>query len=545
MKNFFKFEPTKNPTVFHVQEPELPLAKKHNKDENINKSLEKNLEALKDFFHFSLSNDFKIRNFDININNQTYNAAIFFYDGLVDSNELNKSVLKPLMKSICFESKSVLKKLQSNDLKDAIVGTILNQTQLSIVNNYGKVINAINHGECALLVDSLDMAILCDAKKIPARSVGKSENEMTIKGPSEGFVETLRINTALIRKFVKDENLIFESTVIGNKSQTHCTIAYISDITNDSIINEVKRRINAIEIDYIIDIGELEQLIEDKTYLVDPLILSTERPDKVASNLVEGRVAIMLEGSPNVLIVPAILSDFTHSSEDTYIRHPYAMLLRFFRLPSIFLAVFLPGLYIAITTFHQEMIPTDLLFAIAGTREKVPFPMLAELLIMEIAFEIIREASIRTPAPVGPTLGIVGTLILGQAIVSANVVSPILVIIVALTGISTFAIANFALNYSFRILRFFYIFLGGTAGFFGIALGIFVHLTVLTTTTSFGVPYLTPFAPSRKGAFRDDIFISPLWKQEERPIFLKPKSRIREPKISRKWIKGDWFHAKF
>ena len=203
-----------------------------------------------------------------------------------------------------------------------------------------------------------------------------------------------------MRKFVKDENLIFETLEVGTKSKTKCTIAYISDITNDSIINEVKRRINGIEVDYLIDSGELEQYIEDKTYLVDPLILSTERPDKVASNLVEGRVAILVEGSPNVLIVPAILSDFTHSSEDTYIRHPYALLLRLFRLPSIFLSVFLPGLYIAITTFHQEMIPTDLLFAIAGTREKVPFPMLAELLIMETAFEIIREASIRTPAPV-------------------------------------------------------------------------------------------------------------------------------------------------
>lgn len=412
MKNFFKFEPTKNANDFRIQEPELPLAIKHNKNENVNPSLDKNLEALKEFFHFPLSNDFKIRTFDININSQKYNAAILFYDGLVDSESLNKAVLKPLMKTISFESKSVLKKLSANDLKDAILGAMLIQSQLSIAPTYDKVIDALNHGECALFVDTLNLAILCDAKKIPARTVGKSENEMTIKGPSEGFIETLRTNTALIRKFVKDENLIFESTEVGTKSKTKCAIAYISDITNDSIIKEVKRRINAIEIDYIIDIGELEQLIEDKTYLVDPLVLSTERPDKVASSLVEGRVAIMLEGSPNVLIVPAIFSDFTHSSEDTYIRHPYSLLLRLFRIPSIFLAIFLPGLYIAITTFHQEMIPTDLLFAIAGTREKVPFPMLAELLIMEVAFEIIREASIRTPAPVGPTLGIVGTLIL-------------------------------------------------------------------------------------------------------------------------------------
>ena len=402
MKKFFKFTPPERNNHFKIEEPELQLAPKHDKNEKIDVSLSKNLEALKEFFHFPLSNDFKIRTFDITVNSQKYNAALLFYDGLVDSDSLNKAILKPLMKEICIENNSILKKNSSINLKDAILGAMLIQSQLSIVNEFSKVIGAINHGECALFVDSLNIAILCDAKKIPARSVGKSENEMTIKGPSEGFVETLRVNTALIRKFVKDENLIFESIEVGTKSKTQCTIAYISDITNESIINEVKRRINSIEVDYVIDAGELEQFIEDKTYLVDPLILSTERPDKVASNLVEGRVAILVEGSPNVLIVPAILSDFTHSSEDTYIRHPYAMLLRLFRLPSIFLSVFLPGLYIAITTFHQEMIPTDLLFAIAGTREKVPFPMLAELLIMETAFEIIREASIRTPAPVRP-----------------------------------------------------------------------------------------------------------------------------------------------
>jgi spore germination protein KA len=225
-----------------------------------------------------------------------------------------------------------------------------------------------------------------------------------LKGPAEAFVENFRTNTALIRKFVKDKNLVFESIKVGTEVPTRCAIAYISTITNENLINEVKRRISEIEIDYLLDSGQLEQLIEDKTYIVDPLMINTERPDKVASHLIEGRVAIIVEGSSNVLVVPAIFTDFTHPSEDSYLRFPYSLLIRIFRLPAIFFAVFLPGLYIAICNFHQEMIPTDLLFAIAGAREKVPFTMLTELLIMEIAFEIIREASIRTPAPVGPTL---------------------------------------------------------------------------------------------------------------------------------------------
>lgn len=538
MKNFFKFNKPKDSYEFQIKEPELPIAPKYDKNENISTDLSKNIEIIKDFFHFPTSNDFKMRNFEIKINGKEYNSIIIFYDGLADSSSINTGIIKPLIKNINFESKSILKTENKENLKNIILGNMLIQSQISLTKDFSELIDSVNHGECALLVESLDIAIVCDVKKIPDRSVDKSQNEMTIKGVSESFVETLRTNTALIRKYVKDENLIFETLEVGKKGKTKCAICYISDITNESIISEVKRRINSVDIDYLIDSGELEQFVEDKTYTLNPLILSTERPDKVASSLIEGRVAIMVEGSPNVLIVPAVFSDFTHSPEDTYIRHPYALLLRFFRVPAVFLSIFLPGLYIAITTFHQEMIPTDLLFSIAGTREKVPFPMLVELLIMETAFEIIREASIRTPAPVGPTLGIVGTLILGQAIVSANIVSPILVIIVALTGISTFAIANFSLNYSFRIARFFYILLGGSFGFFGISLGLFIHLCLLSSTTSFGVPYLTPLSPIRKGFLKDDIFISPLWKQEKRPIFLKPKLMDKEPKISRKWLKG-------
>ena len=466
MKNFFKFTPPKEDKTFRIKKSTaVPTL---SKDMAISSKLNDNVENLTKLLHFPLSNDVQFRFMDIHINNKTYNSLLISYDGLVDSDLISDYIIEQLMKPHTFEIKqeSVIKSKNEINLKDTIAGSILAETQISFAEKYEEVIDSILHGDCALFVDSLNLAFICDVKKIPGRSVTKAENEMNLRGPSEGFVESFRINTALIRKFVKDENLIFESAEVGIQSKTRCAIAYISTITNDSIIDEVRKRINSIEVDYLLDSGQLEQLIEDKTFLVDPLILSTERPDKVASHLTEGRVAIIVEGSSNVLIVPAVFSDFTQSSEDSYVRFPYSLLLKIFRFPAIFFAVFLPGIYIAICNFHQEMIPTDLLFAIAGTREKVPFTMLLELLIMEVAFEIIREASIRTPAPVGPTLGIVGTLILGQAIVSANIVSPILVIIVALTGISTFTVANFSLNYSFRILRFYYIFLGGFFGFF-------------------------------------------------------------------------------
>lgn len=461
MLDFFKFIPKKQ-TVFQIENSNGPTPAKYNKNNQLDFTLTKNVEVLKELLHFPDTNDLIFRFFDININNQKHSAMLLMYDGFVDSELINDYLMRQLMSDIQIETpqnKSIIKNKNQLNLKDIICGSILAESQVSFADTYSKVIDSILHGDCALIIDSLDIAFICDVKKLPGRTVAKSENEMTIKGPSEAFIENFRANTSLIRKYVKDENLIFETIEIGSHSKTKCAIAYITDITNDSLIAEVKKRLEGIDINYLLDAGQLEQLIEDRTFVVEPLILSTERPDKVAANLTEGRVAIIVEGSPEVLVVPAVYSDFLRSSEDSYVRYPYALLLRMFRIPAIILSVLLPGLYIAITTFHQEMIPTDLLFSIAGTREKVPFSMLIELLIMEVAFEIIREASIRTPAPVGPTLGIVGTLILGQAIVTANIVSPILVIIVALTGISTFAVPNFSLNYSYRILRFIYIFL--------------------------------------------------------------------------------------
>ncbi|MBQ9280390.1 MAG: spore germination protein [Clostridia bacterium] len=482
MKNFLKFVPNKEPKTFEIEKP--TVSPTISKEINIHQNLSENIEMLSQLLHYPKTNDVQFRFFDTSINHQNYHAMIVYYDGLSDSQIISDFLIEQFMNhddnpenlsldnmqkqkqsSVIVSNNKSSGKTNTN-LKDIISGRIIAQSSVSFATTYQEIVDSILHGDCALLVDSLDTAFLCDVKKLPGRSITKAENEMNLRGPSEAFIENFRANTALIRKFVKDENLIFETIEVGNKSKTRCAISYISSITNDSIVEEVKRRIESLEIDYLIDSGQLEQLIEDRTFLIDPVILNTERPDKVASHLVEGRVAILVEGSNNVLIVPAVYSDFTQSSEDSYVRFPYSVLLRIFRLPATFFSIFLPGLYIAICDFHQEMIPSDLLFTIAGTREKVPFTMLMELLIMEIAFEIIREASIRTPAPVGPTLGIVGTLILGQAIVSANIVSPVLVIIVALTGISSFAVANYSLNYSFRILRFVYIFLGASMGFF-------------------------------------------------------------------------------
>ena len=221
MKNFFEFNKPKDTSYFYIKEPDLPFAKTIDKDETINDNLSKNIEILKNTFHFPISNDFKMRSFYIKINNKKYNSVILFYDGLADSSSINTAILKPLMKNIVTDMNSALKSTQIEDVKNAIIGNMLIQCQVTLSNKFSEITNSINHGECAILVDTLNTAIVCDVKKLPDRSVDKSENEMTITGISESFVETLRTNTALIRKYVKDENLIFESLEVGNKSKTN------------------------------------------------------------------------------------------------------------------------------------------------------------------------------------------------------------------------------------------------------------------------------------------------------------------------------------
>ena len=308
----------------------------------------------------------------------------------------------------------------------------------------------------------------------------------------------------------------------------------MSDITNDDLIAEVKYRINNLSIDSLLSSGQLEQLISDTNFLNVPQVLATERPDKSASYLLNGRVIVLVNGSPYSLIMPAVLNDFLSSPDDKNEKPLFANFLKFVRGLATFLTLLLPGLYIAITSFHQELLPTELLFSILASRENVPFPSFVEIFLLEISFELIREAGLRVPSPLGPTIGIVGALVLGQAAVSAGVVSPILVIVVAITGISSFAIPDYSFGLHIRITRFVFIFLGYLCGFLGIALGLFVYLSMMAGTTSFGIPYMTGVSPFEK-VKGNTYLLPPIWKREYRATFLRSKKEKKQDNISMKW----------
>ena len=347
-------------------------------------------------------------------------------------------------------------------------------------------------GDCLLFIDTLDTAFDIDVKSYPQRGISNPENESVIKGPQEGFIENFRTNTAILRRIVNNENLVIETIPVGKISKTKCGVCYLQNIANSDLVSEAKYRLNNLDIDSLLSTGQLEQLIcEDNKYNI-PQVLSTERPDKAAKNLYAGRVVILVNGNPYCIILPATIVDFISSPEDTNLKPIFANFLKILRFLAMGITLLLPSIYIAIVDFHQELLPTELLFSLWASRENVPFPIIFELLVMEISFELIREAGLRVPSPVGPTIGIVGALVLGQAAVSASIVSPFLIIIVAITGIASFAIPDFSFGFHLRITRFLFTIAAYIAGFLGIAIGLYVYLCILCSIKSFGVSYLNP-----------------------------------------------------
>ncbi len=497
---------------------------------NISKDLSTNLDRIKNIFSARDNSDFVIRTFEIDADTDRIPAFIIFFDGMADSGQINEAIIRPLLKNhYC--------KGDSPDTIQRLIGSMLvEQCTLKDVIYLEEVVDAVSFGNCALFAHGCEYAFLADVKNWGRRSVGTPQNEAVLRGPQEAFVESIRTNTALVRKAVKDPALIIEHISIGKRSKTPCALLYIKDIAGDALVCEARRRLLGLDIDYLFDSGELEQLIEEKTYSLFPQMVATERPDKVCMALASGRVAVMVNGTPFVLILPSVILDYVKVTEDAFVRAPYSLLFRFVRMIAIAISLLLPGIYIAVAYYHQHMLPADLLFAIEASRENMPFPSVFELLMMEAAFELIREAGIRMPSAVGPTLGIVGGLILGQAAVAAGIVSPIMIIIVAMTGICTFAVSNYSLEFALRISRFGYIVLGSAFGLMGIAGGIFLQLVSLCASYSFGVPLLSPVAPKMRFTV-NDIIPRAIWKRERLPDYVNAKKAKTQAKISRKWTR--------
>lgn len=513
----------------------------------LTKSLNENLEIFNKLYSQKINSDICKRKFILNSQGKQYNASLIFIDGLINSEIINRFLLTPLMHKNSTNSENLENNLTSNqeglnyrttkkiNLEQSIFESLVTQNSLSTENEISEIINKINGGFTCLLVDTLDIAFCIEAKGFQTRSITKPENEIVVRGPQEAFIENIRVNTSIIRRIVNNENLIIEQLQIGNITKTAVAFCYMKNIANDDLVNEVRYRLQNVDIDSLLSSGVLEQLIQDNSHVLYPQMFATERADRACNNILQGRVVILVNGSPYALIAPAVLVDFLSSPEDNNIQYQYGNLARIIRSLAFFVAMFLPSFYIAITNFHQELLPTDIVFAIASMRRSIPFPIIFELLIMEVSFELIREASLRVPSPIGATIGIIGGLILGEAAVSANLVSPLLIIIVAMTGICSYAIPDFSLNFTIRCFRFVYLVLGYTAGFLGISLGIFIQLILLSNLQSFGVSYFSPYIPIGNKNADLSFLMKPAWRREKRSSFLNTKRPQQEEKISMKW----------
>ena len=537
--DFLKYKP-KETYKFTIPENSNNLPEENNIKQKIFSNIDNNLNYLNNKYSLLINSDIVTKEFKITIQNKNYKAILIFIDGMVNTNSINDFILKPIMlkNSILMKSFSPrtinLSKNQIN-LENFLYESLIPQNSIKKSKNFDDLIEKINSGFSALFIDTLDIAFCIEARDLKVRSISPPQNESVVKGSQEGFVENIRVNTSLVRKIVNNENLIIEEINVGKISKTKVAILYMKNITNDSLVSEVKYRINNLDIDYLTSSGQLEQLIQDNKLSPFPQVLSTERPDRVSNNLFAGRIAIIVNGTPFALIVPGIFTDFIVSPEDENLNSIFANFLRIIRCIAIFFALFLPGFYVAITNFHQELIPSELLFAISSSREAIPFPVIFEIILMEVSFELIREAGLRISSSFSTTVGIIGALILGDAAVSANIVSPILIIIVAFTGICSFSIPDFSLGFALRIFRFMYIILGYIAGFLGIAFGAFIQFLLLNNINSFGISYFTPFLPIDKLFTDSGAFLKPFWKRENRNSYLNTKRPIQENDISMKW----------
>lgn len=543
-KNFFMYKHKNSSNKVTLTEtPELPESNpginnyiKNNitdkssftyKSGTVSSDISENLAFIKDAFEYGKNFDFIIREFKVKLENSFVDAFLIFFDGLTNKEFVNRDILNPLM------IRGLDAAPEDKDLEDLIYRCMLSQAPNSKLREMQTIIELVGFGNCAVFVNGCSCAFVADIKGWNTRSVGKPISEAVLSGPQEAFCETVMTNIALVRKILKDPNLIAENIAVGTKSKTPCALMYINGITNISLVKEARRRLSEIDTDYIFSSADVEMLIEDSTLFPLPQLLKTERPDRAAAQLSDGKVIVIVQGSPFVLILPANARDLLEASEDNYVRIAEANFMRFIRLVGCFLALFLPGIFISTVLYHHESIPTDLLFAIEASREQMPFPIVLELVIMILAFELIKEASIRVPEPIGSTLGIVGGLILGQSAVSANIASPLLIIIVSIAALGAFAAPSTSVSRAISVLQFVFIFLGAIAGFLGLAFAIFTLCSYLATEESFGVPYM-----SGSNNVNSAFVIAPIWRREKRPEDLLTQNPKKQPHISRKW-KGE------
>lgn len=493
---------------------------------NISADINENLKYIRE--RFNDCDDIIYR--ELETGEDRIKMAFVMIDGMSDKDSISDYTIENLIFS------NGLDYLNMDYYKNAIIQHLskngLSNVEVKEEADYEKIFNFIMSGDTLMLIDGVDTSLIIGTRTSEKRGVSESVTEAIVRGPRDGFVETLKVNTTLVRKRIKDTNMKIKMYKIGRRSQTDVALIYMDDIVNDKLKEEVKARLEKVDIDGIMDSSMLEYLIEDNYITPFPQIENTERPDSAAASLLEGRVVLIVDNSPFALVIPATVGTFLNSSEDYYNRWMETTIVRFIRTFAAFVTLLAPALYIALTSFHPELLPTKFIYFLAASRINVPFPAVIEASLMELTMELIRQAGTRISGPIGSTIGIVGGLIIGQAAVEAGIVSNLMIIVVAITTIANFAIPSYEFASALRTCKFGFIVLSGLFGLYGIMLGVIVLSSHLILINSFGTPLTAPYTGLgiESGDIKDTLLKVPLQRLWLRPGFTKPKDKQRMKK---------------
>lgn len=486
----------------------------------VSASISENIKAMEEMF--ANSSDFITREFYTPVCGNK-KAVIFYIDGLVDALTINNSILRPLM----IDSRMMTsdKKRHTQDMAE-FLKTFVTVGETKLTDKMYDLSDACLNGDVVLLVDEMSEGICINAKGWEKRAITEPQTETVVKGPREGFTESLRSNTALMRRKIKTPDLRFESMQIADRTRTQVCITYIEGITDPELIKEIKKRLGTINTDALLEVGYIEEFIEDAPFSLFQTISYTEKPDVAAARILEGRAALFMDGTPFALTMPMLFIEAFQSAEDYAVRFQPATFMRILRILAYFMSLLAPATYIALTTFHHELIPTSLLFTVAASREGLPFHVALETSIMLITFETLKEAGVRLPKPIGQAISIVGALVMGQSAIQAGIVGAPVVIIIAFTAVASFV--SPLLYDSTSLLRWFFLILGATTGGLGIVLGLIALSIHLASLKSFNTPYLYPFAPAYTPDLKDTVYRAPLWNMRTRPSGINPQNLIRQ-----------------
>ncbi|WP_318507712.1 spore germination protein [Bacillus sp. T3] len=496
-------------------------------DTRTSSDLDENIEKLKAIF--GNTSDLEIQIIQI-VDNK---GIVVYLKSMVDINEVNSVILQPLAQLNQHEYQF----MDWNDM-EMVRQKIFSGLSYQAREDVRQITVDLLNGYVLILVNRNSQAYLFSLSNTDYRSISEPTTQTVIRGPKDSFNESLQVGMTLIRRRIRNPRLQFEEFVVGTESRTAVAISYMNGVVDEGVLNEVRRRIQDVNLTALFDSGNLDEAIADETFTTFPLIFNTERPDVVAAGIIEGKVAILVDGSPFVLLAPTVLTDFFQSPEDYYHSFLIGTFMRLVRYVSFMVAMVFPSLYVALVTFHHELIPTELLISVQAQRQGVPFPAVIEIVLMEFTFEVLREAGVRMPRAVGQTVSIVGALVLGQAVVEAGLVSNVLVIVVAFTAIASFVSPIYNFSTPTRLLRFAFILAAAALGLYGVLLSLILMVAHLVSLRSFGVPYLAPVAPFIVEDQGEVFFRVPSWADLRKPSYLNSKTfnkgKVSKPKPPQK-----------